>query len=269
MGEAIRTAGIPGTFRATFSQTPVETPTAVLYSDAGRTLIAVPSAPLLATANPNVWLVQYPASLPAARYYLVVSAVYSAGQPAALDQNDTLLLQAAEVGVADGLVELEQVKTYLGLQGEAQYDDELRLLIGAATPLIEELVGPVLPRTVTETVRGRVLRQSPVLSVLAVERGGLALTPTEYVLDAPAGLLNGTALVGSTITYVAGLETVPADVQRAALRWISWSWRRDHGGSETYQPGGDDATIPGPGVRGIEAELRHILSARLRGMRVA
>lgn len=158
------------------------------------------------------------------------------------------------------LVTLAQVKTHLGLETTTRHDAELTLLIESATPVLEQWTGALLFRTVVETPRGAFLTQHPVVSITSALRDG---QPVMGVNATSTGLLSG-PWVSATVTYTVGqYATAPANVQRAALRWIAWSWRRDHGGSDTYQPGGTDATIPGPGVRGIEAELRQILSSEM------
>lgn len=269
MSTVTRTAGVVGTFPVTFTQAPVQPPTLTVYSDPARSVVAVPTAPLAATASVTSWVATYPATLPTGTYYLTVAAVYTTGQPPVLDQDDTLVLTTAESSVTEGLVSLDRVKTHLGLENTTRHDAELVDLIESCTPVIEELAGPVFPRTVTEPLRGNVLRFAPVMSVLSVSNGGVTVDPASYVLDGPAGLFDLTVWSRDvTVTYVAGRATVPANIRRAALRWISWSWRRDHGGSESYMPAGDDA-VPGLGVVGIEKELRHILGPDLRGMRVA
>lgn len=99
MSNVVRTAGVAGTFNYTLSQTPAEPPSMTIYSDAARTIVAVATAPLVATANPAVFTGTYPATLAAGTYFLSFAVIMTVGQPAFIDNDDTLELRAVSGGV--------------------------------------------------------------------------------------------------------------------------------------------------------------------------
>lgn len=265
---ATRTAGVAGTFPVTFSQVPVETPTLTMYADPARTVLAVPTTPLAPTANPATWTASYPATLAAGTYYLVVAAVYTAGQPAVLDQDDTLVLTDPQSTVGGGLVTLEQARAQLNIDPDDHSDDaELGLYLEAVTPLVEERIGPVLPRTVTETLRGSLLRQAPVLAVQAVQRGSVAVTA--YTLEAGVGRLRGAHLDGATVTYTVGRDPIPAAIKLAALIIVAHLWETQRGSQPLPLAGGlDDDPLPANGGFAIPRRALQLLAPYARGARV-
>lgn len=213
MTEVTRAAGVAGTFTVTFTQAPVQAPTVTVYSDPSRTVVAVASAALAATVNPQVWTAAYPATLAAGRYYLTVSAVYTVGQPAVLDADDVLVLTAPGVQVG-ATVQLADVKARLN-KTDSSDDDELAQLIAAAEAEYAEFVGP-LPGVQIETHSGPViiLRSSRASAVTAVDPYGSTVTATL----GSAGIVTTGSLGPVTVTYTAGalpanhVETIIADV---------------------------------------------------------
>lgn len=104
MSQATKHAGIDGTFQYTLNVVPDETPHLVIYSDQARTVVAVADQVLATTTNPARFTASYPASLVAGTYYLSFSTVITTGDPAFVDENDTLLLVslAGNVGQQTG-----------------------------------------------------------------------------------------------------------------------------------------------------------------------
>lgn len=277
MSEVTRTAGVAGTFTVTFTQTPTGTPTLTLYSDAARTVVAVASTPLVATANPQVWTASYPATLAAGRYYLVVSAVYTVGQPAVLDSDDVLVLTAPSTSVTTRLVTLAEAKAYMGVTTSA-HDVEIGRLVAQADGVVQNLAGPTLLRsTETERYAARrtlLLRRYPVVSVTAVASivGGISTAytgpATDYaVIDPDLGEISSPFAGGSVdVTYTAGLPEAPAEAVDAALVFVSYKYRRNHGGSESYMPAGQDSGIAPPmGVTALRDQIRLALGPYARG----
>jgi hypothetical protein len=160
------------------------------------------------------------------------------------------------------LVSLPDVKDYLAIDsGDRSHDAKLLRFISAVRPLIEQVVGPVIPQTFTEwhdggqtTVRLRrrpstALGCSPVLNVLgAVEFRG----PTPYTLslvqnpalatlysihlDPRTATLTRRTTGGGVISfaqmpesvyvaYQAGQQTVPWNIYEAALEAIRVNYR--------------------------------------------
>jgi hypothetical protein len=95
VSEVQRIAGVDGTFPYTVNVVPFSAPTMTVYRDALRTDVAVAPAALTATANPAVFTAAYPATLAPGSYYLQFETVFTSGQPALVDADDTLLLLSA------------------------------------------------------------------------------------------------------------------------------------------------------------------------------
>jgi hypothetical protein len=275
-----RTAGVAGTFTASFTQAPVGTPTVTIYSDPARTLVAVATAPMVATANATAWTASYPATLSAGTFYLVFSAVYTLGQPAVLDQDDTLVLTAPGVGLTASLVTLAEAKTYMGVTSAA-HDVEITRYCGQALGVVENMAGPALVRrSFTERYdggRSLLLHRYPVVSVQSggsVVNGAVTLATglTSYaVIDGTIGRVGSPFGYGTVeVTYTAGLEVVPDEAVDAALVFVSYKYRRNHGGSESYMPAGVDGGIAPPmGTKALRDQIRLALGPYARGVTVA
>lgn len=155
------------------------------------------------------------------------------------------------------LVTVDEVKEHMGLT-TAEHDAELLRLCNTASVVVQEHAGPTLEQgTFTETsCGGRVLLQHrPVVSVVdgTVVDGGVGYA------DLPAG--------ATSVTYTAGLSEVPEEAVDAALLYVSWRYRRNHGGSETYMPAAYDGVAP-MGTAAIGALIRQALGPLARGPRV-
>lgn len=239
---------------------PAATVTAVrLYTTPART--GTPAFTGTPVASAGTWTVS--PNLTDGPYYSAFDVTDSTGSYT--DADDFFYVLDGQIAPGSQIVSIHDVRTITGLT-DATKDREQVELISAAVPVIEDWVGPILPRTVTETPVESVLSQRPVLAVTSVTKGGSAVT-TPYTLNGPAGLVTGLP-TGTVVTYTAGYRPIPSNIRRAVLRWVAWSWRRDHGGSETYLPAGDDATPIAPGVGGIEREIWHILGPYRRGPHV-
>jgi hypothetical protein len=176
---------------------------------------------------------------------------------------------------------VSEAKTHLGQAGTDQYDAVIGDLIDAAVGVVEGLVGPLFPRTFTETYNGGgysiILRHTPVISVTSVtENWG----PTTYTLtNQPVGsstdaygydienvyageLVRRT--VGSypfpffagkgniTVTYVAGRTSVPPDIKLAVIRQLRDLWSDYQSGRTTGR--GSQPPLP-YGVSNMVADL--------------
>lgn len=135
-------------------------------------------------------------------------------------------------------ISLEEVRTYANIT-TAGNDDELYLMLGAAQDAVEGLVGPVLWRTVTDTVPVTggiaVLRHNPVVSVASVTASDQAVT---YTLNADAGLLTGlTTTSDVTVSYVAGRAVVSDALRQATLIIAGHLWETQRGNApSSLQP---------------------------------
>ncbi len=142
------------------------------------------------------------------------------------------------------LVSLDDVRASLNLK-RADNDEELRGYIDAAIAAIETRVGPLAPRQVVAQVQFRpghsaghpvgVLPITPVLSLTSVVRPGVS-TPvdTTNVTVTPDGLVYdgfGVLSGGSTVTYTAGRQSLPADLYRAVVEMTRHLWATQRGGA--------------------------------------
>lgn len=128
-------------------------------------------------------------------------------------------------------------------------DDELSLFRDAAQEAVEHLIGPVLHRTVTETVsvsNGRaLLSETPVLSVQSVAVDGAAVT---YTVGA-AGIVRGLPTYASTVavTYTVGRDVLPASVVVATLIIAEHLWKTQRGQAPTPLQTEDGTFVTGLG----------------------
>lgn len=101
MTQATRIAGINGSATYRLDHAPAVAPDGTIYSDPARTVVAVPTAPLVATADPLAWTLSYPDTLAAGQYFLEFETDLDGGGVITTDVDDTLLLRSAVGTVAD------------------------------------------------------------------------------------------------------------------------------------------------------------------------
>lgn len=197
------------------------------------------------------------------------------------------------------LVDLDDVKDHLNIDStDTSQDVELQGFIDAATVYIQNLVGPIMPVTFTETHSGGgstiCLFNPPVLSVTSVVEyvgvTGYTLTQVSlggdigaysFSLDDPSsGILRrrySGGLVGNfvggdhnvVVTYDAGAAAIPADIRMAVLQDIAGLFEPSQRGTNPFLPGGD-AAGNGPlnpiGMFPRVAEILSAASTRLPGI---
>lgn len=160
------------------------------------------------------------------------------------------------------LVSLIDVKQYLNISTSTN-DEELRGFIEAATDVIEEIVGPTIVKSVTETHtrpgRVLVLQQPPVVSltsVTSVLAGGWDVDIATVDVDVQTGILrrlDGLPLAARPfpirVTYLAGRPVMPASITMAAKVIIDHLWETQRGHTQGVRPspgGGRGAQKKGP-----------------------
>lgn len=145
------------------------------------------------------------------------------------------------------IVSLAATKKHLNMDPEPGPDDEeLRGVIYSATPIVEDVAGPVVTRAFTEVHDGGpflVLDRSPAVSltsVAAVLTGGPSYLAVDLDLDQPTGVvrrLGGGRFRGPLrVTYVAGRRVVPGNIQQGCLEIIRHAWETQRGHS-SVRPG--------------------------------
>lgn len=147
------------------------------------------------------------------------------------------------------LADIGKTKLLLNVRGNA-WDDAIIAYLQVATDLIEEEVGPVTPRPVTETVKLSptiVLSRRPVISVQSLTpvypqdsmfyNSGYTYNVSDYLLDPAKGILRRIPTTGYagnyggvsyghgfsgliTVSYTAGYATVPAAIEQAAMQFV-------------------------------------------------
>lgn len=210
MSTVTRVAGVAGTFTYTLNQIPAETPTLTVYSDAGRTVVAVAETTLDVTANPAVFTASYPADLDPGLYYLQFQTVFTTGQPALVDNDDdlTLLTATGTVGlsVTTGDVEdrwrpLTGVETTVAgtLLGDAE------AMVAARFPTVST-IDVTLYRAVIVAMVVRILRNPDGFTQESVgdwsgSRAGAEARSSMYLSDEEATLLSEALGLGSTEAF--------------------------------------------------------------------
>lgn len=122
---------------------------------------------------------------------------------------------------------LADLKAHLGISlGDTSQDAKLQTYLDAAVETVEAVIGPITPRTITETHYGHFggtlfLFQGPVISVESVANLYGPYSMVGLSVDTGMGALRtltGYAVRGDvTVTYTAGRATIPALVREVVL----------------------------------------------------
>lgn len=158
------------------------------------------------------------------------------------------------------LMSLATAKQHLKKTDTAD-DDEIRDWIEACTRAVEQFVGPVVMRSVTEDVRFKAatslaLTQIPavqLVSVTSLVTGATAPDLSALHLDGETGIvtrLDGAALYGPLqFVYVAGRSIVGANIRGASRIILQHLWRTRQGPGRPQRGTDDyDVTEPLPGL---------------------
>ncbi|AGL19503.1 phage gp6-like head-tail connector protein [Actinoplanes sp. N902-109] len=141
------------------------------------------------------------------------------------------------VATALHIVGLADVKQHANITTTAN-DRELLDFIGTAEAMVEDLVGPVVPRTITgERLEVRPgdkiawLNQAPVLSIVSITRNGVTLDPGRYRLWPDTGQLDFDSpwpwswLPDAAASYEAGRRPIPDGIRWAAKELVTHLWQ--------------------------------------------
>lgn len=181
---------------------------------------------------------------------------------------------------AGGIVALNVAKKWLNKSLTAtDDDDEIRDLLDATTPVVEDVVGPVVVRQFSEVqqcghshrrynadtyhhgyyqpfyrrpsefVLGR-KQAIALVSVLPVLTGGVTYDVATLDLDLPTGIvrrLDGGSFHGPLrVTYTAGFRVIPGNVRHGTKEIIRHAWETQRGHA-TARPGlGDEDLVQTP-----------------------
>jgi len=109
--------------------------------------------------------------------------------------------------------------------------DDLRLYVAAATPVIEDICGPVIVKSVTQTVEkgwSYAALYERVSTLTSVINADLTVVPADsYTFEIGPGLLtfNSPTTQRVTITYTTGAAIIPQNVRLAARELIRHWWQ--------------------------------------------
>lgn len=225
------------------------------------------AVPSVTNPSPGVYLCDYPPVMPGPHLVRWVASGTNAS-----GFSDTFDVREA---TPPYIVSLVDAKQFLNITSTAN-DEELRSFVEAATQMVENVVGPVLLRPVTEvhTRPGQVLvlKQPPAIalvSVTAIQTSGvftrtqvydvslLDLDPDTGIVRRLDGLPLGCRRAGLPpsplrVGYTAGRRMVPGSITMAARVVINHLWATQRGHFEGLRPapgGGPNAPKKGKGTK--------------------
>jgi hypothetical protein len=157
------------------------------------------------------------------------------------------------------ILTLDEARTHLGQVATERDDDIAGTYIPAVTAVVEDVVGPVVARSLTHTADGGeagVLLPVRPVSVESVVENGATLTAEDYMVSLSSGIVwRGTGTSSTAwyaargavvVTYTAGayadVYAVPAHIKLAARLILAQLWQSDQ---QAYRPefGGPDTSM--------------------------
>lgn len=154
------------------------------------------------------------------------------------------------------IITLQQAKLQLNITS-ATHDTEIEDYVSAATAMVEDAVGPVVPRDIIEVQHGGrllVLHRPPVIDLLTlvpVLIGGVSYTPADLDVDADTGIvrrLDGGGFVGPLrVTYEAGRDPVPGNMNLATRIIVGHLWVTQRGAGNPGMRSEDELVPSGLG----------------------
>lgn len=146
---------------------------------------------------------------------------------------------ALVVSTSTAILTLAEVRAETNNAGT---DTQVQRYIDAATALVEDYCGPVVPRTVTQTVTGHgvTILEGRVVSVDSVLLDGVAVTG--YTVNLPAGLLYD-APRGAVVTYTVGFDVIPDAIKQAALLTVQHAIESQAGAVPTTYGATDETFV--------------------------
>ena len=169
------------------------------------------------------------------------------------------------MAIVDGLVTLADVRKSLGLAvTDTSNDADLENYIEAATPVIENITGPLIQRSRVFTFDGgssTVVVPVRFASVTSVVESGVTIT--DFVTDLQAATITAGTTDGVrdfaygyqnvVVTVSVGAATVPANVQLAARELVRFWWQQ---GRQANIPAFGDAPESGVTPMGFAVPKR-------------
>lgn len=161
-------------------------------------------------------------------------------------------------------------------RSNAADNEKIRDLIESTTSIVEDIVGPVVPRTVTEVIRPSgnfsyfVLNEVPVISLTSITpviNGTPTYDITDFDIDGETGVIQekvGRGVVGmQRIVYVSGRTILPAAIRDAGRMTLRYLWSMQIG----PHSGPRDMTAPIASASNIQTLGRELPPAVLELLR--
>lgn len=149
------------------------------------------------------------------------------------------------VAATPDLVTLADARAALG-KSRSVDDTELQLFVDAVNRWLDEELGPIVPRQVTELVNasgGQFELTGPVISVLSATRSGVSVSVSGWTVGRGwiVSGASGVPLYGTyAVTYLAGYSPIPADLVIAARELVQHWWATQRAASPPLAAGGFD-----------------------------
>lgn len=205
-------------------------------------------------------------------------------------QTDVFWVAPADPGAIIGLAD---ARSALRLPaGTTIGDEDLRELIVAASFLMDDLCGPVAPRSCDEWHDGGggtiALLQRPVIAVSTVSESygsftraltaqplsGSSFDAYGYTVDLQTGILTrrtsgaiapfAAGRQNVHVTYTAGRTFVPANLLRATRRLVRWLWQTEQQGQRPSGSRPDAPTTTTPSGHQIPTVVKELCAGELR-----
>ena len=141
--------------------------------------------------------------------------------------------------IVDGLITLDEARKSLGWAANATSNDaDLEKYIEAATPVIENITGPLIARAgVVFKFDGgvdRLVLPTRFTTVTSIVESGVTIT--DFVAEPSAGLITAGTVTGSryfahgmqnvVVTVTTGSATIPVNVKLAARELVRFLWQQ-------------------------------------------
>lgn len=171
------------------------------------------------------------------------------------------------ISVADAQASLSQ-KTAM----TAADIDDLRIYIAAATPVIEDITGPIILNTLTQDGDGS--KSAIVLStinvgVTSVTVDGTLIDPSQYRVSAGAGVVyaGGSSFGGTTVEVVytvGGNNVIPPNVRLGTREEVRFLWQIGKQGGRPTPPQQSEAMTYTPSGFAVPKRVVQLLNANAR-----
>jgi hypothetical protein len=177
------------------------------------------------------------------------------------------------------LIMLDELKEQLD-KTSTDDDAELMDVIEATTPVVEDITGPVIPKTFIERHPGGprlTLFRTPVISITSVVPWltiGTIYDVLTLTIDSEFGhvyRLNGLPFTGGPfkVTYVAGRQPVPANIRLGAKMIAAHLWDTQRGKLVKLPTGGGTSEARVPPGYAAPKHAQELLQASVKGPVVA